>query len=411
MEAATEENQDAKVMVKTAYLVDLVSNHKIKIPSPACKIGRDESNDIVISGDQAISRHHLVISTESEHFFVEDFNSRHGTFLNGNPIKTRQAISDGDVIKIGVSLFWFVVESSVASEQMSGQELSSSSGAESGSNMPIENGAPAQPTHVNVKSEFFLEQTDPSAATANEIPVMANEDSLLERIRSKARSFDHSDLFVKSQLQPGTFKSSPGSDPDAPGRQTQQLVPALDTLLASTKVLNPKVTEGKSLPDKADQSPSPQGDRLINACLQELEAKYGQLEEEIKQAEKTKQEITEQIEVIKLLVSGLIEGTESKLLTACSKVLSGLGWQCSVSEQDKQELQLRAGNECLLARIILIANTADRSHLGQLLIAQTRFWCEQGLEPKGILIVGCVKRMAIPVKIRLSPALTIRIKN
>jgi len=94
----------------TAYLVDLVSNRKIPITTPRCRVGRDDLNDIVISGDQSISRFHFILTFEDGKYLVQDAKSRHGTFLNGNQISTPEPINDGDVLKIGVSLFWFVIE-------------------------------------------------------------------------------------------------------------------------------------------------------------------------------------------------------------------------------------------------------------------------------------------------------------
>ena len=94
----------------TAYLVDLVSNRKIPVTTPRCRVGRDDLNDIVISGDQSISRFHFIISFENNQYLVQDAKSRHGTFLNGNQISEPEPINDGDVLKIGVSLFWFVIE-------------------------------------------------------------------------------------------------------------------------------------------------------------------------------------------------------------------------------------------------------------------------------------------------------------
>jgi pSer/pThr/pTyr-binding forkhead associated (FHA) protein len=97
----------------TAFLVDLVSNRKIPITTPRCKVGRDDLNDIVISGDQSISRFHFVITRENGQYMVQDGKSRHGTFLNGNQITVPEPIHDGDVLKVGVSLFWFVIETAV----------------------------------------------------------------------------------------------------------------------------------------------------------------------------------------------------------------------------------------------------------------------------------------------------------
>ncbi|HEY9786148.1 MAG TPA: FHA domain-containing protein [Candidatus Obscuribacterales bacterium] len=108
------QTNDTSANNATAFLVDLVSNRKIPITTPRCKVGRDDLNDIVISGDQSISRFHFVITKEDDQYFVQDSKSRHGTFLNGNQITGPVAINDGDVLKVGVSLFWFVIESTSA---------------------------------------------------------------------------------------------------------------------------------------------------------------------------------------------------------------------------------------------------------------------------------------------------------
>ncbi len=99
-----------------SYLVDLVSNKKLLVVEPKCKVGRDEINDIVINGDLAVSRFHFLIIRENNQYYIEDCQSRHGTFLNGNQVHKRELINDGDVLKVGISLFWFVVESSIEDE-------------------------------------------------------------------------------------------------------------------------------------------------------------------------------------------------------------------------------------------------------------------------------------------------------
>lgn len=116
-----EKNESASV--PTAFLVDLVSNRKIPITTPRCRVGRDDLNDIVISGDQSISRFHFIITYEDSQYYVQDAKSRHGTFLNGNQISGPEAINDGDVLKIGVSLFWFVIESAQGGSEESLQPV------------------------------------------------------------------------------------------------------------------------------------------------------------------------------------------------------------------------------------------------------------------------------------------------
>ncbi len=95
----------------TAFLLILESNRKIPVVSPQCRLGRDDQNDIVISDDSSISRFHALITTKDGEYFVNDSKSRHGTFLNGNKLLEPARINDGDLLKIGSSIFWFVIES------------------------------------------------------------------------------------------------------------------------------------------------------------------------------------------------------------------------------------------------------------------------------------------------------------
>jgi len=146
----------------TAFLVDLVSNRKIPVATPRCRVGRDDLNDIVISGDQSISRFHFIISYENDEFTVQDAKSRHGTFLNGNQITSPENIKDGDVLKVGVSLFWFVVEAVQApgSEPVNPPTVAAISGERSdgvgitvkGHPMPASDGSPMTDTSVNLKA-------------------------------------------------------------------------------------------------------------------------------------------------------------------------------------------------------------------------------------------------------------------
>ncbi len=63
------------------------------------KIGRLPENDIVID-NPAVSGRHAEILREKKGFIIKDVGSRNGTFIAGNPIKSRR-LSDGDIITIG----------------------------------------------------------------------------------------------------------------------------------------------------------------------------------------------------------------------------------------------------------------------------------------------------------------------
>jgi transcriptional regulator with GAF, ATPase, and Fis domain len=56
--------------------------------------------------DLAVSRQHCVLTLDAGRCIIKDLDSRHGTFVNGVPIRERILIS-GDLINVGSSLFLF----------------------------------------------------------------------------------------------------------------------------------------------------------------------------------------------------------------------------------------------------------------------------------------------------------------
>lgn len=62
-------------------------------------IGRDPESHLVLT-QAFISRRHAEITTERDSFVIRDLGSRHGTFVNGQPI-TSHRLRPGDLIKLG----------------------------------------------------------------------------------------------------------------------------------------------------------------------------------------------------------------------------------------------------------------------------------------------------------------------
>lgn len=71
-------------------------------------IGRDETNDIVIS-DDLISARHLKISFAENAFWLEDLKATNGTFVNGERIKQKTRLNNEDIVKIGRTLLQIMV--------------------------------------------------------------------------------------------------------------------------------------------------------------------------------------------------------------------------------------------------------------------------------------------------------------
>ena len=75
-------------------------------------IGRDSSNQLSVR-DRLLSRQHCRIAKETERFTLTDLDSLNGTFINNVPIKKRQ-LANGDHIKLGKSVFIFLLNESEA---------------------------------------------------------------------------------------------------------------------------------------------------------------------------------------------------------------------------------------------------------------------------------------------------------
>ena len=79
----------------------------IPLAEDEISLGREPSNRIALL-DAAVSRRHCVITRSDGEFKIQDLNSRNSTFVNGVPVLER-TLASGDEIKIGSSLFVFVL--------------------------------------------------------------------------------------------------------------------------------------------------------------------------------------------------------------------------------------------------------------------------------------------------------------
>lgn len=69
-------------------------------------LGRHPDCDIVLDVG-AVSRQHAQILELDHHFYVEDLESRNGTFVNNEPVKGRQRLQENDQVKVCDLLFSF----------------------------------------------------------------------------------------------------------------------------------------------------------------------------------------------------------------------------------------------------------------------------------------------------------------
>ncbi len=84
----------------TLLLIDDTRQEEINVIHTPFTIGRLQDRDLVLS-HAFISRDHAAVVYEKGQFYVVDSGSRHGTFLNAQPLVTRQALKPGDEIRLG----------------------------------------------------------------------------------------------------------------------------------------------------------------------------------------------------------------------------------------------------------------------------------------------------------------------
>jgi pSer/pThr/pTyr-binding forkhead associated (FHA) protein len=74
----------------------------------ALSIGRGETNDVALGWDAEVSRVHAMLEpVGAEWTLVDDGLSRNGSFVNGERVRGRRRLVDGDMIGVGRTLLFF----------------------------------------------------------------------------------------------------------------------------------------------------------------------------------------------------------------------------------------------------------------------------------------------------------------
>ena len=82
--------------------------HVFELNGGALSIGRGSGNRVAVA-DPSLSRRHCVLEVRDAAFWLRDFESHNGTFVNGVPVR-EQALHEGDEIRAGRSVFRFLIE-------------------------------------------------------------------------------------------------------------------------------------------------------------------------------------------------------------------------------------------------------------------------------------------------------------
>jgi pSer/pThr/pTyr-binding forkhead associated (FHA) protein len=76
---------------------------RVAVEQDVFLIGRGEECSLVLT-DRAISRQHARIRREPAGFFIEDLESKNGTWVNGDALTGSQRLNDGDKIQLAMTV-------------------------------------------------------------------------------------------------------------------------------------------------------------------------------------------------------------------------------------------------------------------------------------------------------------------
>ena len=93
-------------MGSISFLTGPLAGSVFQISKPEITIGREPTNDIVIS-DPSVSRRHARLWFDNGRWYLEDLQSANGTLVNNVRVYQPVALNDGDVINFGDEIVVF----------------------------------------------------------------------------------------------------------------------------------------------------------------------------------------------------------------------------------------------------------------------------------------------------------------
>lgn len=90
--------------------LDEPEGEPLRFAGPQVSVGRQPGSDLHLT-DSAISARHARLTYHHSQWWVEDLNSRNGTFLNSERLTASMVLADGDEVRFGGQSFRVEVES------------------------------------------------------------------------------------------------------------------------------------------------------------------------------------------------------------------------------------------------------------------------------------------------------------
>ncbi len=85
---------------------------KFDLERPKTTIGRSSKSDLQVDHD-AVSRHHVTVLNEHGQVSIEDAGSTNGTFVNDETLSGKLLLRNGDLIKVGRTIFKFIAHNNI----------------------------------------------------------------------------------------------------------------------------------------------------------------------------------------------------------------------------------------------------------------------------------------------------------
>ena len=101
-------NRDAALVV--IYGLDL--GRKFDLTQPQTVIGRSSKADIQVD-QESISRNHAQLTSGKKNVVIKDMGSTNGTYVNDEQIEGDHTLRNGDLVKIGRTIFKFIDEGNI----------------------------------------------------------------------------------------------------------------------------------------------------------------------------------------------------------------------------------------------------------------------------------------------------------
>lgn len=96
------DNNDRPILLVKGDRTRELSEQQWALVKDSVMVGRDDTCDLVIP-DRQISRQHVRIYLEDEGYFIEDLDSRNGTWVNNQQLKGTRRLFDNDEINLAMA--------------------------------------------------------------------------------------------------------------------------------------------------------------------------------------------------------------------------------------------------------------------------------------------------------------------